>query len=185
MSEPLEALFDEFATEHARGERPDVRAFLARAGEQREELGRLLDAYLQAAPVQPPGEEVLAELRDRLAEPALLRLRTRLGVRRSAVVRALRTALGLPSAADERLAKRYHELETDQLEPGRVQASVWAALRDVFGEDVRGLVRVAPGPAAAPAYFRRADAVSPAPERPPAEPDALTLEVDRLFGLEQ
>jgi len=187
MSERLEALFDEFAAAHARGERPHVLAFLERAGEEREELGRLIDAYLQVAPVQPPGEETVAAVRARLAEPGLLRLRRRLGLKRSTVVRSLRMALGLPIAADNRLAARYHELETDLLEPERVHATVWAALREVFGADVRDLVRLPPRPAAAPApaYFRAADAAAPSPERPPEAPSALASEVDRLFGVVQ
>jgi hypothetical protein len=55
----VELLFDEFAARHARGEHPDAREYLERAGESRNELARLLDGFLAGAPVQPPSEETL------------------------------------------------------------------------------------------------------------------------------
>ena len=49
MSEhSVERLFDEFATAYLHGEPPDVGAFLERAGDERDDLARMLDAFLQA-----------------------------------------------------------------------------------------------------------------------------------------
>ena len=84
----VQRLFDEYAAKHARGERPDVRAYLARAGDGREELGLLIDRYLQAVPAQPPDEETLVLLRARVEQVTpLTAARTRLPLKVDDVVR--------------------------------------------------------------------------------------------------
>lgn len=57
MAEPVEQLFHEFAMAHARGQTPDPRPCLERAGEEAPVLRRMLDAYLRTAPGQPPSRE--------------------------------------------------------------------------------------------------------------------------------
>ena len=59
MSAGVDLLFDEFAASYARGEHPDARDYLERAGDARDALADLIDRFLAAAPVQPPGEETL------------------------------------------------------------------------------------------------------------------------------
>jgi DNA repair protein RadA/Sms len=51
-------LFDEYAAAYARGERPELGEFLARAGEDADELARLVDAFLARAPTPAPGSIV-------------------------------------------------------------------------------------------------------------------------------
>ena len=46
-------LFDEYVASFARGERPDLRDYLARAGDQREELAKLVDIWLQPTSSRP------------------------------------------------------------------------------------------------------------------------------------
>jgi hypothetical protein len=184
VSGGVETLFDEFAAAYARGEHPEVLAFLERAGAERDALGRLIDVYLRTAPVQPSSEETLRQMRARRAEPALLRLRTRLGLKRSVVIGRLVDLLGLPAAVESRLQTRYHELETDLLKPERVDPSVWQALREIFGQDVRELVGTAverPAPAVASAFFREAESSGAPPSPTPGRTDA-EARVDGLFG---
>ena len=61
MSERLEQLLDEFAVRYRRGESPDLRDYLARAGDEADAFARLADALLQSVPVPPPSEEKYAD----------------------------------------------------------------------------------------------------------------------------
>lgn len=141
----IEQLFDDFIDARQRGEHPDVAAFLERAGTDREALGRLIDVYLVNAPVVPPDEGSIVLIEARLAEhSALVELRERRGLSLAAVVDQLRDALGLAGSLRPRLAEAYEDLERDWLDPRRVQAPVWAALKSIFGLDVRRLVPAHP-----------------------------------------
>ena len=101
----VEMLFDEFAARHARGERPDAREYLERAGESRDDLARLLDGFLAAAPVQPPGEETVALFESLLGEsPPLLAERVRRGWRREEIVEWIRERFGIPEEKREKVA---------------------------------------------------------------------------------
>jgi hypothetical protein len=52
-------LFEEYAASFARGEHPDLREYLQRAGEGRDDLAVLVEGWLQAAlPPEPSEEEV-------------------------------------------------------------------------------------------------------------------------------
>lgn len=185
MAETVETLFDEFATAHARGERPDVHEFLERAGEHTQELGLLIDRHLQTVPAQPPDEESLVLMQSRLEHVTpLVAARTRRGLKVRDLSDRLRGVLGLGEDLADRVEEAYSDLERGQLDPDRVDKRVWDALRTLLDLDAR---RVAAGMtplAAASAYFREADsqvtavlAAAPA-SREPRAPD----EVDRLFG---
>ena len=77
MSEDVMHLFDEYAASFARGERPDARAYLARAGERGDELGALIERYLERVPPPAPDAETVALAESWLAgQPPLLELRT-------------------------------------------------------------------------------------------------------------
>jgi hypothetical protein len=182
----LDTLFDEFAAAHARGESPDVRDYLARAGDDAEELGRLIDRYLQAVPAQPPDQETIVLMQARLEHTdALVAARVRLGLRRRELSDRLRESLGLGEALGDRVEAAYSELERGQLDPGRVDGRVWDALRKVLGLDALRLARSA-GPAAASVPFYRLPDVPAAAAASPAQLDAreepVRDEVDRLFG---
>jgi hypothetical protein len=184
----MELLFDEFATRYFRGERPDVGEYLERAGPEREELGRLLDRFLQAVPARAPSEEDVVLMQARLEQqPPILLLRLRRALTREAIVSALTTTLRLDPAKSGKVAGYYHDLEVGQLDPEGVDRRVWDVLADVLGVNVRGLAALRPEPPSTPAVAYQRErvqmqprlSVEPAAAAPskPEEPD----EIDRLF----
>ena len=187
MSEArMELLFDEFATRYVHGERPDIGEYLERAGLEREDLGRLIDRFLEAVPARKSVEEEIVLMQARLeAEPPLLVLRLRRKLSRDAVVNALVTMLGVDPAKNKKVGGYYHRLETGLLDPKGVDRRVWDALGEFLHANVRGLAGFRPAPPAAPAAsYQRYPAIelderisysrTPAEEE---EPD----EIDRLF----
>jgi hypothetical protein len=184
-----ELLFDEFAVRHARGEAPDVRSYLAQAGDEREALGRMLDRFLESAPSRRATEEEVVLLQARAEqEPPLVVLRQRRRLGRQAVVDGLVRMLALDPARLDKVGRYYHELEVGLLDPNGVSRRVWASLRELLGADVESLAGARrrpepPAAAAAVAYLRMSDEVVVHPSVAHtelvarAEPD----EIDRLF----
>ncbi len=184
----VETLFDEFATRYLRGERPDVREFLDRAGAERDSLGALLDRFLVAVPAREPSEEEVVLLQARLEQqPPVLLLRLRRKLRREAIVAALVEQLRLDPAKSGKVAGYYADLEVGVLDPEPVDRRVWDVLADVLEANVRALAALRPEPpaATAPAYMReraqfqaRLSEAAAAPAPPATEgPD----EIDELF----
>jgi hypothetical protein len=178
-------LFDDYAAAFARGERPDVRAYLDRAGAERDELARLIDAFLRSAVPPPPGEEAVVALRARLSgDPPLLALRKQRAVRVDEVVDELLRTQGWATTKRAKVKRYYHELEGGLLEPKRVDRRVWDVLAGTLNAAIEDLRGWRPRPAALQfeAAYRVADvAAQPALERvavPADKPD----EIDELFG---
>jgi hypothetical protein len=176
-------LFDEYAAAYARGERPQAREYLARAGPQADELAGLIDEFLQRSPAAEPDEETMTIV-GALVEghPPLLELRVQRGLRREQVVDALVRMLGLDVKKEQKVGDYYHQLESGLLEPHRVDRRVWDALAETFKTRVDDLVAWRPRPAeAAPAYLRAAgvaaEMAAPAPAAAKGERD----EIDDLF----
>jgi hypothetical protein len=188
MSEaPVALLFDEFATRYLRGERPDVGDYLERAGGEREELGQLLDRFLEAVPAREPAEEEVVAMQARLEQqPPLLLLRLRRALGREAVVEALVAKLGLDPAKSGKVGRYYADLEVGILDPQPVSMRVWEALADVLKANVRALASVRPEPSApAVAYMREPTIVLQErvamPMAGASEPSPEPDEVDMLF----
>ena len=185
------ALFDDYAARFARGEQPDAREYLSRAGEGADELAAMIDRWLAVAPPPPPGEESVALARAWVeGQPPLLELRTRRGLRRRDVVADLIKLLGLDMAKRDKVTAYYHQLEGGLLEPRTVDRRVWAALARTLRARVEDLVawRPRPMPRAEPAFYRAEEpmAVMAAPAAAPPEarhrePEAPD-EIDELFG---
>jgi hypothetical protein len=190
----VERLFDELAAAYVRGERPDLPAYLAHAGDDADELARLVDAFLRTVPPPEPSEDDVAVMRARLeGEPGLLALRKRHGRRVDEVVDDLAVRLDVDDRP--RLRRYYQRLEGGVLDPHRIDERVWSALQELFGTSVRNLIRplVTRQGGSAMAYYRRTvshdgsamlQAAAPAEpaivadaDPPPAERDVL----DRLF----
>lgn len=184
----MELLFDDFATRYLRGERPDVGEYLERAGPEIEDLGRLLDRFLEAVPARATTEEEIVLMQARLeAEPALLVLRRRRKLTREAVVDALVKRLGLDPAKNDKVGGYYHDLEVGNLNPDRVDQSVWDVLADVLKANAQRLARLRPEPpaAAALAFMREPTSLQPKIGDAPSAALAPTREepdkIDRLF----
>ena len=183
MAEAVWQLFDDFASRWARGERPDSREYLERAGDGASQLLELIDEHLQWAPPPDPDPDLIAELSAwRLGEPPLVELRRRRGRSRSAIVNALMAALGIDSAKRGRVHDNYHRLETGQLRLARVDARVLLIVATALGVRVADLAAWPGEHALDGALMMReslaADALPEAWPSPP-EPD----DVDRLFGI--
>lgn len=180
MADLVLTLFEEYVASLERGEPPDLRAYLERAGDGAEELASLVDVWLQVAPVPEPDEEAVALAAAWIAgEPPLLELRRRRALTRERVVTFLVDRFGLDPAKRAKVDRYYHEVETGQLAPSPRIREALAALFDRALPDVRVRpLEVAP----APAYHRAPVAPSMAP------PDAAAVaptepwdEVDELF----
>jgi hypothetical protein len=74
-------LFDEYAVAYVRGERPEADEYLARAGDERDQLVSLLDEFLRRSPVPSPTEDERRLLGLMLAEepPSVITRRARQG----------------------------------------------------------------------------------------------------------
>ena len=174
MADLVMTLFEEYAASFARGEEPDLRAYLDRAGNERDELATLVDAWLTISPAPEPDEESVALMQAWIAgEPPLVALRTRRGLRRADIVDALIERFALDRAKRTKVERYYHEVETGQLRPS---PPIRDALCDFLGRAT--LAWRARPLAAEPAYYRADEAV--------AAPHTLAIEepwdeIDELF----
>lgn len=187
MADELFTLFDEFAARYARGERPDARDYLARAGDRRDELARMLDRFVTLCPPPEPDQEAVEAMRAWLAgEPPLKHLRTERRVTRDQVVDALVGGLDIDPGKHGKVAEYYHELESGLLEPARVDRRVFKLVAKTLRARVEDLLAWPGRPLPAePAYFRADVHGKPtAPQTPPLPPRGETGEwdeVDQLF----
>jgi hypothetical protein len=172
-------LFEDYAARFARGERPDLREYLGRAGPKADKLAQLVDAFLMRAEPPAPDEETIALTEAWLTgQPPLVELRTRRGLRRAQVVDALIDRFRLDPAKRQKVARYYHEIETGQRTPA--DESLLTALAEILRTRVGDLISWRPLPSPASAAYFRASAAEPAAPPTPAreEPD----EIDRLFA---
>jgi hypothetical protein len=185
MSDVME-LFDDFCRRYRRGERPDVGDYLERAGDEQEELSRLIDRFLASSPPPPPEPETVAAMSAWLAgEPPLVELRARRGLARDAVVDELLRSLELDPEKRGKVKRYLHRLETGSLDPTGVSRRVWEVLERLLGAGARSLAGLkSPTVAAAPAYRAsgmllqaKMESLDVPPVPPAEEPD----EVDMLF----
>jgi hypothetical protein len=203
----VDRLFTEYVSEHRAGGEANPRSFLARASpDDRTELAALIDGYLMRAPRQQVDPE---SFRGSAAErtvddlerviggqgglwPALLpRLRDRIGLKRSELVKQLAEALGVGNRS-EKVATYYHQMEQGLLPASGVADRVLDALGQLVGESAQALREAGravtpPGEAAAPAAaaFARHAYTEPGAPSPGATAKAAAGEewdeVDELF----
>lgn len=171
----------------------DVDAILDRAGDDRAEL---LDMVELALALHGPAEPEPALIDELAVQPmfevrawpeVLSEARLAAGLKRPALVAQLAERLGLRDA-EARLAERYHELETGQIEPAGVQPALVDALGDLLGgiRETLAATRLNPLPDLGPAVAlnRSGDVLEDvAMAAPPAPPTAAELQVDDLFGV--
>jgi hypothetical protein len=184
MAEDPGILFEEYAARFARGERPDPREYLARAGDTQDELARLIERFLSSVTPPEPSEDSVAMVAGWLeGDPPLLELRRRRGLKRGLVVDVLMKLLGLDPRKREKVARYYHELETGLLDPSRVDGSVLAALAEALRVRADDLLPwPAPRPAPGGVYLRAAEPTAAAPAPLAPEITEERDEIDRLFA---
>ena len=147
VSDRAFALFDEYASAYARGERPEAREYLERAGDDRDKVARLIDVFLQAAPVPEPEPEVVELFEGWLAgDSSLRRLRVARGMTPDRAVEELVDRLGLDRRKRAKVKRYYHQLEGGQLDPDRVDRRVFAALADALQARASDLTSWRPRP---------------------------------------
>jgi hypothetical protein len=175
-------LFEEYVGRFTAGERPDLREYLTRARDERDELARLVDRFLQWAEAPEPDEDAVAIAQAWIeGEAPMVALRTRRGLKRDAVVDALMTRFGLAAGSREKVRLRYHELETGQLDLGRVDRALLEELATLFKARVGDFLAWRPRPLAAEAAYYRASEVVPMSPAPAQAQEDEPDEVDRLF----
>jgi hypothetical protein len=137
----VDALFKEFVSGWRRGETIYVDAVLERAGPERDELARLIDAFLARAPRRSPSpesREAVATLAARLEqEPPLLTARLVARARVRDVVAAIVKAFALPAEAEQLVRSYYQRLEGGLLDPKGVADGVWSVVERMLGPAVR------------------------------------------------
>jgi hypothetical protein len=183
LAEDVLTLFDEYAVRWARGEAPDVREYLERAGAERDELAELLDRFLVSAPPGEPEPELAASFAAWAAgEPPLLELRVRRGVRREKIVDAIVRRFRFSQGKREKVGGYVHRLETGQLDPHGVDRGVLEAWASVLQTRVEDLLawRPPPPPRAAESYLRASDMAFDRIVSAPPEAEERD-EVDELF----
>ena len=151
---PVRRVRDELPARRAAGRAARIWSEPAR---EREELGVLLDRFLEAVPAREPTEEEIVAMQARLEQqPPLLVLRLRRALRREAVVEALVSQLGLDPAKSGKVGGYYADLEVGILDPEPVDRRVWDVLAEVLKANVRALAGLRPEPpaAVAAAYHR-------------------------------
>lgn len=137
----IDDLFEEFVSRWRRGETIRVDAVLERAGPDRDEAARLIDAFLARAPRRSPSpesREALAMMAARLEqEPPLVTARLVARARVRDVVAAIVKACALPAEAEQLVRSYYQRLEGGLLDPKGVADAVWSVVERMLGPAVR------------------------------------------------
>jgi hypothetical protein len=178
MSELVDTLFDEFAAAFARGERPEVGAYVGRAGTDAGDLAALIDVFLVVAVPPPPSETARQRVRALGPQPTLRDLRSKAGLTVDRMIDEIVTTFAIAPAKRKRVKDYYRALEADLLDPSAVSSSLWDLLGRMLGADPSPLVDAARHePAAEHALLSAEVVMDSAPSSPADEPD----DVDRLF----
>jgi hypothetical protein len=175
-------LFDEFGERYLRGERPDVREYLERAGSEADELAPMIDRFLAAVPAPAASEDTVEAWRAWLAGESPLRaLKARRGVHDMQIVEALVDKLGLDRSKSKKVAGYYHELESGELDPRRVDRRVYEVIANQLKARIGDLLAWTRPQPIAPRWFLSAASEAAAFRVSPAQPTEELDEIDRLF----
>jgi hypothetical protein len=186
MSSPdaVMRLVEEFAAARARGERPDVREYLDRAGDRAHEVGAMLGAIVAATSPPPPSPEAAAIAEALVAnEPPLLALRHRRALTVDDVADRLMAQLAVPAAARPRLRALYQRLEAGLIDVAGITGQLRTALATTLGvADER--IAAAPAPAHDGVFARGPEGWEDALDDLPVDelPGPPSAELDALFG---
>src|SRR6266536_2241291 len=141
MSDRAFTLLDEYAAAYARGERPEASDYLERAGGEADELARLIDGFLSAAPRPDTNAETVELFEGWVAgESPLLRMRVARGMTRDRAIDALVDRLDLDRQKRAKVKRYYHQLESGVLDPARVDRRVFDVLADALRANAADLL---------------------------------------------
>jgi len=181
-------LFDEWAAALARGEQPDPRPIIAKAGAGAAELAALMERFLRARPRAEPDPDRLERVRAWIAHEApLVQLRTRRGVRRDEVVDAVMAEFELAAHKRPIVKRYYHRLESGQIDPARISRRLLVLLARVLDAPAAAIATWRPRPLEVSPAFRSASDVVfaqealAAPARARRDVEADDEEVRALF----
>jgi hypothetical protein len=174
------ALFDDWAARFGRGERPDLREYLARAGDAQGELAALADAWLsRIEPPEPDDDAIVVAVAWSEGVPPIAELRRRRDLTLDQVVDALVERFGLDNRKRGKVRAYYEEIESGKLVPAdRGLVSALAELVRARGFDLLARRSLPPAPAAAQAAPFRAESALTAARlstATPPEPDAIDV----------
>jgi hypothetical protein len=130
----ISELFDAWAAAYARGERPDPRPYLLRAGDASDSLASLMERYVQAAPRPQPSDDdvelVGAWMR---GDSPLAEIRSRRGITRDQIVAAIQERFGLRDDQRPSIKDYYHQLESGLISPRGLSRRLLQLLSETLG----------------------------------------------------
>jgi hypothetical protein len=181
VADPVLQLFEEYVGRYAAGERPDVREYLTRAGQGGDELADLVSRFLQWADAPEPDDDAVALAQAWIdGEAPLVALRVRRGITRATVVDTIMRVFKLAPERRKKVERRYHELETGQLDARRADPALLRELATLLEARVADLASWKPRPLAAEGMYFRTDAPGKVVAAAPPAREQVD-EVDRLF----
>jgi hypothetical protein len=198
VNDAVRVLFEDYVARFQRGEHPDPLEYRRRAGVGWGDLSTAIDRFLITAPPPPASSEEVASMRELLSgSPPLLALRRRRGVTRAEMVGALMRRFGIREVLREKVAQRYHELESGLLPLPRIDERVFRVIAEALGVERSEVFAWRAPRASVRAFARVATREAPRSEdlmRIPSQPaaagppmpsgyGALPDEVDLLFGI--
>lgn len=197
MTDGVGVLLGDYVARFRRGEHPDPLDYRERAGAAWGELAVAIDRFLIQAPAPPASSEGVASMRALLSgSPPLLALRRWRGVTRSQVIQTIMDRFAIGDPLQDKVALRYHELESGLLPLARIDERVFRVIAGALGVERREVFAWR-APRVPAAVFARtaASAMQPPPdaawdlsrldqhERPmPLPACGPPDEVDAIFG---
>jgi hypothetical protein len=139
----IDELYRRYLSEYRDAGDADPRTYLDKLrGVDRAELAARIDRFLDTAPppafdadafarfrADPGREELVTQI---LSAETLIELRAAAAATKREVAEALAKRLGL-GAQTNAVRARYHDVETGNVDPGRVTSRVWDALAGILG----------------------------------------------------
>jgi hypothetical protein len=154
-------LFDEWAASYVRGENPDSLTYLQRAGAHVDDLSRLMNSFLRAAPRSEPDDETVALTRAWISGASpLVELRASRGIKRDDVVDAVMSEFKFAPERRPKVKRYYHELESGLLDPAGLDRRLAELLARTLRSTRNTILGWRPRPLTAQPAYRGAETQS-------------------------
>lgn len=197
MTDVVQVLLGDYVARFRRGEHPDPLDYRERAGAAWGDLSVAIDRFLIEAPPPPASPEGVAGMRALFGgTPPLLALRRWRSVTRAQVIQALMDRLAIEVPLQNKVALRYHELESGLLPLAPVDERVFRVIAGVLGVERREVFAWRAPRVPVAVFARAAVGAMPPPPDAAGEPSRLVQheepvplpgygapdEVDAIFG---